>query len=262
MYCLGCKTCDLTRRERRTPCGPVNDRTCVQCSPGQIVTSSQFDSYDSCTTCNDGSYPNSYADSANNRCAPCVDCGQDSEQDVPCTATTAKTCKLCTGNKRSSGLNMNCDGCIANYVRAGASCGICESASGPSTQAGCGDNQYIRCITTNTMGSRQCLFCQGHDHASSSKCAKGYGVSVFCKGASTVAVSCAVCPAGTERPAATPMVANADNTVRIQRCVPCTIGKYKVGANDGDCQACANKPDFSEYLAWSTTAADTSACPW
>lgn len=257
MFCQACKTCNLVNRERRTPCGPVYDSTCVQCGAGNIVTQSVAGGdYDTCTTCNSGSYPETFARAADNKCAGCITCPRTQKQTSPCQATADRVCANCIDHQRSNGLNGACDGCDGGYVRGVSGCIPCE-------QAGCGNNQYIKCVTSaDNMGSRDCLFCQGHNHASSLQCNPGYGVSTFCTGNSTAVVTCALCEAGTERPAGTALVPNGDSTVSIQKCIPCATGKYKAGVGAGDCQACGNKPVNSVYAPWSTTVAGTAVCPW
>lgn len=253
--CTACRACSTALRERRTKCGPIYDSTCVACEQGQIVTASVTGGdKDTCTTCNSGSYPKSFARASDNTCVGCRDCLRSQGEVTPCTSTADRTCTNCAVNERSSGLNAKCDGCVGGYVRGAAGCI-------PYEQAGCGDNQYIKAVTSvDLMGSRDCVFCQGHGSSSSLQCNPGYGVSTFCKGTGTEAVTCAQCAAGMERPAGTALV--PDGTVSIQKCVPCATGKYKVGVGSGDCLSCGNKPDNSEYTAWSTTVAGTSACPW
>ena len=255
--CLACTVCNLANRERKTPCGPVYDSTCVQCGAGNIVTQSVAGGdYDTCTACNSGSYPDTFARAADNKCAGCITCPQTQKQTSPCQATADRVCANCIDHQRSKGLNGACDGCDGGYVRGVSGCIPCE-------QAGCGNNQYIKCVTSaDNMGSRDCLFCQGHNHASSLQCNPGYGVSTFCTGNSTAVVTCALCAVGTERPAGTALVPNGDSTVSIQKCVPCATGKYKTGVGAGDCQACGNKPVNSVYAPWSTTVAGTAVCPW
>lgn len=252
--CTDCKTCSTAQRERRTPCGPVYDRTCVQCGAGNIVTGTDLDT---CTECNAGAYMGTYARASDNTCVRCYDCPRTHGVDTPCQKHADRTCAVCPTNQRAPQLNGDCRGCIAGYVWGVSGCILCE-------QATCGLTQYIKCTTTSgdQMGGRDCLYCQGHNHASSTKCAAGYGVSMFCAGDKLEAIACAACAAGTERPDGTAMVANAGNTVQIQQCKACATGKYKVGAGAGDCQACANKPGInSVYAAWTVTAG-SSVCPW
>lgn len=253
--CSDCKICDLTQRQRRSVCG-VSDSTCVACDAGHIVSG---DSLDLCYSCTQT--PGTFARASDNTCAGCRDCQRNQGVVTPCQATADRTCADCSNNKRSySTLNGNCDGCEAGYVRAINECLPCESMA--PTKAVCGSSQYIKCVTEDTMGKRNCLFCEGHDHASSTKCQVGYGVSVYCTGTGLDVVTCTACPAGTERPGGTAMVPNSAGTLSIQKCVPCATGKYKVGAGSGNCLSCGNKPDNSEYTAWSTTVAGTLACPW
>jgi hypothetical protein len=252
--CLSCKTCNLANRERRTTCGPVYDSACVQCPAGQIVTQSTAGGdYDTCTSCNSGSYPGTFARASDNQCASCTSCQQTHKQVTPCQATADRTCEACPSPQRSSSLNGDCKGCSPGYVWGGTSCTACD-------QVACGNNQYIKCVqSADLMGSRECPVCEGHDTVTSLQCNPGYGVSTFCRGTGVTAVTCAQCGAGTERPAGTALV--SDGTVSIQKCVPCATGKYKVGAGAGVCQSCTNKPDFSEYSAWAVEAG-TSTCPW
>jgi hypothetical protein len=253
LVCADCKTCSTALRERRTPCGPVYDRTCVQCSAGNIVTGADLDT---CTECNAGAYLGTYARASDNTCVKCYDCPRTEGVATPCQKHADRTCAACPTNQRAPQLNGDCRGCVGGYVWGVSGCIPCS-------QAACGLTQYIKCTTSvDLMGGRDCLHCQGHNHASSTKCAAGYGVSVFCAGDKQEAIACTACAAGTERPDGTAMVANAGNTVQIQQCKACATGKYKVGTGTGDCQACTNKPgDNSVYAAWTATAG-SSVCPW
>jgi len=259
MYCLDCRSCNLANREYRTKCGPVSNSACLQCGQGHIVTTSSGSTttLDTCTVCNTPASPTGlYANAASNTCERCKDCSRLEAETTACTAATNRACVACPTNQRASALNGQCDGCVAGYVRGASGCGLCS-------QAACGSNQYIKCTTSaDLMGGRDCMYCQGHNHASSTKCLAGYGVSTFCAGDKLEAIACTACAAGTERPDGTAMVANAGNTVQIQQCKACATGKYKVGAGAGDCQACTNKPGInSVYVAWTVTAG-SSVCPW
>lgn len=161
---------------------------------------------------------------------------------------------------------MHCAACREGYYNTGAGVNSNEPVCAVCATSVCAAGTYVSCTTTDQMGSRECLRCQGHSHADSTKCAANRGVPKGCFGTSSENVQCADCPAGTERPDGTAMVSvsSGGRSVEIQQCLACGVGKFKASASNAACSACTNKPaENSQYVSWGTTAATSNAaCPW
>lgn len=253
--CSSCITCDTNQRQRRTACGPINDRTCVQCDQGSIVTGADLDT---CTPCG----ANQYAWANDNTCKTCSNCARSHYQQTACSNSADRVCQACPNNRITSTTNSaSCSACKTGYYNAGGStsepiCNECATSS-------CGTiGTYVSCTTTDQMGSRTCEWCEGQAHEDSVKCAAGSGVSRACDGTGTTKTSCALCEAGTERPAGTAMV-DMGSSRFIQKCIACGTGKFKAGTSSANCGNCTNKPANSQYTSWSAgTTPSSNTCPW
>lgn len=250
LTCQTCKTCDTAQRQKRSPCGPVNDRVCETCPTGHIVTGADKDT---CTPCDVGIYAGKYAKASDNACVGCKDCDRRDYQATACQAAADRSCTPCPAGLRTLNLNSaECLGCIAGYIRASNTCVECISK-----YTVCTDGHYVRCTTSaDGNGDYDCPFCEGQAEVGSASCNAGYGVSTRCDGKGMATVSCTACAAGTERPASTQL----ENF--IQKCKQCATGYYKAAAGASACGACAASPANSVYAEWGTTLATSSDCPW
>lgn len=247
--CQPCKVCDPKQRQRRVGCTATVDETCATCSPGFIVTAAQ-----TCQQCTGDTYALDEAVT----CAPCTTCTRTQKQRTACSSTTNRECTPCDANERTLATNaVSCDGCVEGYFRFGtpAKCTLCAGMEEPLW---CATYQYRRCYTELGMGLRQCLFCDGQNHASSTKCADGQGVSEMCRGSQTSKLQCQDCEAGTHRPAGTPFFEGTH-----QRCVACPLGTFKAAKGTANCVSCTVKPANSQFSEWEAgNKRMEDKCPW
>ena len=258
--CANCQVCQTSQRQRATPCGPINDRSCIQCPVGNIVTGSALDT---CTQCAGGTY----ADNANNRCLTCQTCARTHRQTGACTSASNRACEACTNNRVTSETNSQfCSLCRKDYYDTQGSTVANEPNCAVCAGSACSVGSYVVCTTSadGWSGYRECRRCQGHQISDSTPCTQHMGVATACSGAGTTAVNCENCPAGTERPAGSPWVSVTENgvTINIQKCLPCGTGKFKASASNQACGDCTNKPENSAYVSWGTDTPSTSSCPW
>ena len=258
--CQNCAVCSTAQRQRNTPCTTTENNRCTACALGQIVTGAGLDT---CSTCGAGKY----ADNANNVCADCRTCARTHRQTAGCAPEGDRQCEACppeTNRVTTVTNSVHCAACREGYYNTGAgvnsnepSCAVCATST-------CAAGTYVSCTTSDLMGSRSCLWCQGHSNTDSTKCAANRGVPKACFGTSTENVQCADCPAGTERPEGTAMVSVSlgSASVQIQQCMACGTGKYKVTTSNTACINCTNKPDNSQYVSWGTRTPASSDCPW
>lgn len=258
--CQNCAVCSTAQRQRNTPCTTTENNRCTACALGQIVTGAGLDT---CSTCGAGKY----ADNANNVCADCRTCARTHRQTAGCAPEGDRQCEACppeTNRVTTVTNSVHCAACREGYYNTGAggnsnepSCAVCATSV-------CAAGTYVSCTTSDLMGSRSCLWCQGHSNTDSTKCAANRGVPKACFGTSTENVQCMDCPAGTERPEGTPMVSVSlgDRSVQIQQCMACGTGKYKLTTSNTACIDCTNKPDNSQYVSWGTRTPASSDCPW
>lgn len=247
--CQPCKTCDPRQRQRRGGCTATEDETCPTCSPGFIVTEAQ-----TCQQCTGETYALDEAVT----CATCTTCTRTQRQERACSSTSNRECRPCDPNERTLATNADkCDGCVEGYFRFGtpAKCTLCAGTEEPLW---CATYQYRRCYAENGMGLRQCLFCDGQNHASSTKCADGQGVSEMCRGSQTAKIQCLDCEAGTHRPAGTPFFEGTH-----QRCVACPLGTFKAAKGTANCVSCTVKPVNSQFSEWEAgNKRMEDKCPW
>jgi hypothetical protein len=247
--CQPCRTCDPKQRQRRAGCTPTADETCPTCNPGFIVTAAQ-----ACQQCTG----ETYALDVEERCATCTTCTRTQRQERACSSTSNRECRPCDPNERTLATNADkCDGCVDGYFRFGipARCAQCAGADEPLW---CATYQYRRCYTEDGMGLRQCLFCDGQNHASSTKCTAGKGVSEMCRGSQTSRIQCQDCEAGTHRPAETPFFEGTH-----QRCVACSLGTFKAAKGTANCVSCTVKPANSQFSEWEAgNKRMEDKCPW
>lgn len=247
--CRACTVCQTSQRQRRTGCSATSNEQCPQCSEGHIVVVNPSPP-DGCRECGAGTF----ARASDNTCATCRNCANTERQTRACTPDGDRQCTACTNNERVRSLNsQTCDGCVDGYYRTNVpSCAICDGSS-------CGEGRYRTCYNTaDEGGKRDCNDCQGQQESTGSNiCAAGRGVSERCEGTGVRNVQCADCPAGTERPAGTPL---AD---KIQKCIVCGMGKFKASAGIQNCGDCTNKPALNtQYVSWGFTTPSSNACPW
>jgi len=247
---LGVRTCQLCEE---CPTGYKKLQVC----DARYNTRTEYD----CQACP----AETYLAASKTSCETCATCNVFSREKVPCTSTSARQCEGCPAGSKAPDINSQCTRCadgyypISGYNAAGQKqnevCSACTGLTSNTDGAACALGYWVQC----TGGTRVCVACDGHTTVTgSTACSLGNGVPGTCTGLGNAAVACSPCAAGTERLSTTPVLADKGTQV----CAQCRVGRYKLAAGTGECVACANKPDNSEYAAWGVGVATTVSCPW